>query len=180
MEGRVAVLNVNILVRDSKRRTLLQFRDAFAPVFALRWGLWGGRLSTSDETPAHGAAREIREELELAATPEDFSLLDVRTSTKGDSYLFLFRHTVEWGDFRVREGAGAAYFWRSEIVRLPLAKPVEAHLVTAPELFGEAPALRRAGIATSPGGQAPAPAGIATLPGPLTELPWQKDKLRGT
>ncbi|WP_167392330.1 NUDIX hydrolase [Mesorhizobium sophorae] len=135
----MAVLNVSILVRDSKRRTLLQFRDAFAPAFPLHWSFWGGRLSALDASPAHGGAREFREELELDASPDDFSLVGVRTSTKGESWLLLFRHAVEWGDFRVREGAGAAYFWRSEIVRLTLSKPVAAHLRTAPELFGESP-----------------------------------------
>ena len=131
------VRSVNILVRDSRERTLLQMRDASTSTFPLLWAFWGGATSPQDASPAHCAARELREELELDATPGDFSKAGVRTSSRGEAWLMLYRPAVEWGGFRVREGAGAAFFWRGEIERLPLSKPVADHLRTDPQLFGD-------------------------------------------
>jgi hypothetical protein len=83
--------------------------------------------------------RELREELELAASPADFIRVGIRTSSRGEAWLMLYRSAVEWADFRVREGAGAAFLWRSEMRRLPLSKPVAEHLRSDPDLFGDPP-----------------------------------------
>ncbi len=137
----MTVCSVNILVRDPRRRTLLQFRDASTRTFPLQWGFWGGAMSPSDPSPAHCAARELREELELAASPGDFTRVALRISSRGEAWLMLYRPAVEWAEFRVREGAGAAFLWRHEILRLPLSKPVAEHLSDDPELFGDVPAV---------------------------------------
>jgi 8-oxo-dGTP pyrophosphatase MutT (NUDIX family) len=130
---------VSILVRDPHRRTLLQFRDASTTTFPLTWSFWGGAMSPQDPSPAHCAARELLEEIQIAATPGDFTRVGVRTSSRGEAWLMLYRHAVDWADFRVREGAGAAFLWRSEIARLPLSKPVAEHLRDDPDLFGDVP-----------------------------------------
>jgi 8-oxo-dGTP pyrophosphatase MutT (NUDIX family) len=135
----VVVRNVNILIRDAEGRTLLQFRDGSAPAFPLLWGFWGGSVSPADASPAGCAARELREELEVDCAPADFEWVGGRTSSRGEAWLMAYRAPLAWGGFRVREGAGAAFFWRSEILRLPLSKPVAEHLRTDPELFGEVP-----------------------------------------
>jgi 8-oxo-dGTP pyrophosphatase MutT (NUDIX family) len=131
------VRSVNVLVRDARGRTLLQFRDAFTQTFPLLWGFWGGRMAPTDASPAHCAARELREELALDASSPDLVKVGVRKSSKGEAWLMLFAKPVEWGTFRVCEGAGAAFLWRHEILRLPLAKPVAEHLQTDPDLFGD-------------------------------------------
>ena len=131
------VRSVNVLVRDTRGRTLLQFRDAFTQTFPLLWSFWGGRMASHDASPAHCAARELREELALDALPADFAKVGVRTSSTGEAWLMLFARPLEWGTFRVCEGAGAAFLWRHEILRLPLAKPVAEHLRSDPDLFGE-------------------------------------------
>ena len=134
------VRSVNVLVRDPRGRTLLQIRDASTPTYPLLWGFWGGATSPLDASPAHCAARELQEELELDAAPADFSRAGVRTSSSGEAWLMLYRPAVAWGAFRVREGAGAGFFWRSELLQLPLSRPVADHLRTDPHLFGEADA----------------------------------------
>ena len=129
------VRSVNILVRDGRGRTLLQFRDASAPTYPLVWGFWGGGMSLDDATPADCAVRELREELNLEAATTDFTQVGVRTSTTGDAWLMLFGRPVEWGQFEVREGAGAGFFFRGELLRLSVSRPLADHLRTAPELF---------------------------------------------
>jgi 8-oxo-dGTP pyrophosphatase MutT (NUDIX family) len=131
------VRSVNVLVRDARGRTLLQFRDAFTQTFPLLWDFWGGRMAPIDASPAHCAARELREELALDAASTDMVKVGVRTSSKGEAWLMRFAKPVEWGTFRVCEGAGAAFLWRHEILRLPLSKPVAEHLQTDPDLFGD-------------------------------------------
>jgi 8-oxo-dGTP pyrophosphatase MutT (NUDIX family) len=136
----MVVRSVNILLHDSRGRTLLQFRDASTQTFPLLWGFWGGAVAPSDASPAHCAARELCEELGLDASPADFVQVGVRESSRGEAWLMRLPTPVEWGAFRVCEGAGAAFLWRREMLRLPLAKPVADHLRTDPGLFADAPA----------------------------------------
>jgi 8-oxo-dGTP pyrophosphatase MutT (NUDIX family) len=138
----LGVRSVNILVRDLQGRTLLQFRDGAAPAFPLTWGFWGGALAPDHESPADGAARELAEELALPAASADFTRVGVRQSTQGDAWLMLYRPTVRWGMFEVREGAAAGFFWRREILRLPMTKALAEHLRTDPHLFAEGPTPR--------------------------------------
>jgi 8-oxo-dGTP pyrophosphatase MutT (NUDIX family) len=145
----MGVRSVSVLARDSRGRTLLQIRDASTRTFPLLWGFWGGAMSPQDASPAHCAARELREELELDAGPADFSRVGLRTSSTGEAWLMLYRSPVEWGRFRVREGAGAGFFWRSEILQLPISKPLADHLRTDPELFGEGAPLHQSPPPTS-------------------------------
>jgi 8-oxo-dGTP pyrophosphatase MutT (NUDIX family) len=133
----VIVRSVNILVRDPRGRTLLQFRDASTETFPLLWGFWGGAVAPGDAGAADCAARELREELALDTLAADFVKVGVRTSSRGEAWLMLFCRPVEWGAFRVCEGAGAAFLWRNEILRLPLAKPVAEHLQTDLDLFAD-------------------------------------------
>jgi 8-oxo-dGTP pyrophosphatase MutT (NUDIX family) len=136
-EENVGVRSVSVLVRDGRGRTLLQFRDAFAQTFPLLWGFWGGAMSPVDASPAHCAARELEEELGVRASPADFTRVGVRESSTGEAWLMRFGKPLEWADFVVQEGAGAAFFWRHEMLRLPVAKPLADHLRTDPDLFGD-------------------------------------------
>ena len=138
-EAGVAVRSVSVLVRNASGRTLLQLRDSFTETFPLLWGFWGGAMAPIDATPAHCAARELGEELALDALATDFDHVGVRRSSRGEAWLMLYRRPVEWGMFQVREGAGAAFLWRREIIQLTLAKPVADHLRTDPDLFFDVP-----------------------------------------
>ena len=139
MEAGLAVRSVSVLVRNASGRTLLQLRDSMTGTFPLLWGFWGGAVADDDATPAHCAARELREELALDAVATDFDQVGVRRSSRGEAWLMLYRKPVEWGMFQVCEGAGAAFLWRCEIKQLALAKPVAEHLLTDPDLFLDMP-----------------------------------------
>jgi ADP-ribose pyrophosphatase YjhB (NUDIX family) len=106
-----------------------------APIRLKLWGFWGGRFSQEDASPAHCASRELREELDLAARPTDFTCVSVRPSSNGEAWLMLYQPAVEGSQFRVCEGAGAGFFFRRKLLQLSLSKPVAHHLRMAPELF---------------------------------------------
>jgi len=130
--------SVNILVRDAMQRTLLQMRDSAAASSPLLWGFWGGAIDPTDANPFHAAARELNEELGLACAPEDFTLLAERCDSRGRiAQLMLYKPTPSWKDIEINEGAGAGFFWRSEIAALPVAASVTWHLAHYPQLFAD-------------------------------------------
>ena len=129
------VRSVNVLIHDCVGRTLLQLRDSSTATFPLQWGFWGGAMDSGDISPEACAAREVREELALVASAEDFELVGTRRSSRGEAQLFRLKRPLEWGSFRVLEGAGAAFLWRQELTVLPLSKPVSEHLQMTPSLF---------------------------------------------
>ena len=132
--------SVNILIRDGGGKTLLQFRDSAASSAPLRWSFWGGRIEESDESDRHAAARELAEELGVHAALEDLAALAERRGSDGqEAVLVLLRRPLHWGDFVVKEGAGAAFFWRRDLLGLPLAKSVAWYLERRSELFADRP-----------------------------------------
>ncbi|WP_179283225.1 NUDIX domain-containing protein [Bordetella genomosp. 9] len=131
------ITNVGILVRDGLGRTLLQMRDGNAPNGPLAWSFWGGGVEPEDADHLHTAARELAEELDIAALPADFIEIGRRTGSDGqEAPLMLLRRPVEWGDFRVLEGAGAAYFPLHEIRQLHVTRSVAWYLANRPDVFG--------------------------------------------
>jgi 8-oxo-dGTP pyrophosphatase MutT (NUDIX family) len=144
------IRSVNVLVRDAAGRTFLQMRDGRARLHPLMWGFWGGGMSAEDADIAACAARELQEELRLAAAPADFEHLSERVGSDGQvAPLLLYRPPVHWSDVTILEGAGAGFFWRSEILQLPISKPLADHLRTDPELFGEGAPLHQSPPPTS-------------------------------
>lgn len=127
---------MNVVVRDSQGRTLLQMRDSAAKSSPLLWSFWGGAVDAADESAYHAAARELSEELTVCATPADFVAVGERVDSRGrQAKLFLYTPPLHWNDFRVNEGAGAAFFWRAEIDRLPVSNTLAWYLQRHPELF---------------------------------------------
>jgi 8-oxo-dGTP diphosphatase len=125
-----------VLVRDRGGRICLQFRDGAARVDPLSWGLWGGRLEPEDDTSAAAAARELREELGLKTSAENFELVAEFVDPTGKvAQLFELKTRVSWEDIEVREGAGAAFFSFEELTRLSLPPGLAALVVAMPELF---------------------------------------------
>jgi 8-oxo-dGTP pyrophosphatase MutT (NUDIX family) len=130
------ITNVGILVRDRLGRTLLQMRDSNAANGPLAWSFWGGAKEREDADHFHTAARELEEELGIVARPADFIEIGRRTGSDGqEAPLMLLRRAVEWGDFRVFEGAGAGYFHLEEIRQLPITKAVAWYLANKPDVF---------------------------------------------
>ncbi|ANN70482.1 NUDIX domain-containing protein [Bordetella bronchialis] len=130
------ITNVSILVRDRRGRTLLQMRDSAARIGPLAWSFWGGAVEAQDPDPWHTASRELEEELRIAARPAEFIEIGRRRGSDGqEAPLMLLRRPVEWGDFRVLEGAGAAYFELDEIRRLPVTRSVAWYLANKPDVF---------------------------------------------
>ncbi|SAI28096.1 NUDIX hydrolase YfcD [Bordetella ansorpii] len=130
------ITTVNILVRDRLGRVLLQMRDGAASLGPLTWSFWGGGVEPIDPDYLHTASRELEEELGIAANPADFTEIGRRKGSDGqEAPLMLLRRSVEWGDFRVQEGAGAGYFHLEEIRQLPVSRTVSWYLTNQPAVF---------------------------------------------
>ncbi|ANN79470.1 NUDIX domain-containing protein [Bordetella flabilis] len=130
------ITNISILVRDRLGRTLLQMRDSAARNGPLAWSFWGGAVEPEDADHWHTASRELEEELDIVAPPADFIEIGRRTGSDGqEAPLMLLPRPVEWGDFRVLEGAGAAYFHLPEIRQLPVTRSVAWYLAHKPDVF---------------------------------------------
>jgi 8-oxo-dGTP pyrophosphatase MutT (NUDIX family) len=130
------ITNVSILVRDRLGRSLLQMRDSAAPNGPLAWSFWGGGMEPEDADHHHTASRELEEELGIVAHAADFIEIGRRTGSDGqEAPLMLLPRPVEWGDFRVLEGAGAGYFQLDEIRQLPVTRSVAWYLSNKPSVF---------------------------------------------
>ncbi|WP_158219457.1 MULTISPECIES: NUDIX domain-containing protein [unclassified Achromobacter] len=130
------ITSISILVRDRTGRPLLQMRDSGATLGPLCWSFWGGAVESEDADHAHTAARELEEELAIVAGPADFIELARRTGSDGqEAALMLLPRPVDWGDFRVLEGAGAGFFHLYEIRQLPVTKSLAWYLANRPDVF---------------------------------------------
>jgi 8-oxo-dGTP pyrophosphatase MutT (NUDIX family) len=115
-----------LIIRNGEGKYLLQMRDNTPGVtYPLHWDFFGGGIEEG-ETAAQAAAREMREEMGIEAVPEDFTEHAVWMNTVQDvqEHVMLYRHLMEWGDFRVFEGAGAGFFAASDIPALNATPPV--------------------------------------------------------
>lgn len=130
------ITNISILVRDRLGRSLLQMRDSNATNGPLAWSFWGGAMEPEDADHRYTASRELEEELGIVAHPADFIEIGRRTGGDGqEAPLMLLPRPVEWGDFRVLEGAGAGYFQLDEIRQLPVTRSVAWYLANKPGVF---------------------------------------------
>jgi 8-oxo-dGTP pyrophosphatase MutT (NUDIX family) len=128
---------VNILFKNAQGKTLWQMRDDNPGiVYPLHWGLWGGAIESDDSDHLAAAVREVFEELELTTTESDFALIHEEIRPSGETaYLVAYKHTLDWGAFKVREGAGAAFFTQPELLKLHMPERLRRYVETLPELF---------------------------------------------
>jgi len=137
------ITSVNVLIRDKAGRTFLQMRDGKARTEPLTWSFWGGAVDPSDANVESCAARELLEELGVAASPDQFRRLAERVGGDGQiAPLLLFLPPISWPEVSINEGAGAAFFWRSEIEAIPVSKSVGWYLRNRPEFLHAAGAPR--------------------------------------
>jgi 8-oxo-dGTP pyrophosphatase MutT (NUDIX family) len=112
-----------IVFRDTEGKILLQFRDSKAPNEPLGWSFFGG-VAEGEEAPVDALLREVEEELGLTLASEDIRLLAEREWTSPNSglekivYFYEATQPLAWGDFKVFEGAGAAFCTKEEIAKM--------------------------------------------------------------
>lgn len=108
---------VGFEIRDQGGKYLLQFRDALMRNPHL-WSLFGGGIEPGEDPLAAGL-REMREELELRLRPKDVVIGDtIMLGRKKTVTLMTVKQAMAWGDFNVREGAGAGFFRAEDIMKL--------------------------------------------------------------
>lgn len=112
-----------IIFRNSEEKILLQFRDSAAPSEALGWSFFGG-VARGKESPTEAVIREVKEELGMDFTPSDVRLLAERNwvspNTGKEKMVYFYEGVspLSWGDFTIKEGAGAAFLSKEEIAAL--------------------------------------------------------------
>jgi 8-oxo-dGTP pyrophosphatase MutT (NUDIX family) len=118
-----------IFGRNAEGKILLQMRDSgggiFIPTSALRWGFFGGHME-GDELPLAAVRREFEEETSIML---DADAIDaVGQATVGDAliYFYAIKRTIAWRELDVKEGAGAGFFTREEMEKIPLTLSAEA------------------------------------------------------
>lgn len=115
-----------IVLRDSDGKFLLQFRDSGAPTNKMRVTLFGGSIDPGEDALT-AVVREAKEELELDLATHDVRLVAAKPwfqeELKEEETMNVFEclKPVSWDDIRVREGAGAVFLTKEEILSLDIA-----------------------------------------------------------
>ncbi len=129
MHYSVRMLHIALTVlRDEEGKFLFQFRDGNAPTNKLRVTFFGGSIDAGED-PAQAALRELKEELELDVGPGELRLVVAKPwhqeELHEDETMNVFEVTkrVSWDDIRVREGAGAVFLTKEELLSLEIATP---------------------------------------------------------
>lgn len=115
--------SVNYIVKNSEGKYLLQMRNGKEGICnPLMWNFFGGGLETPEENPVDAAIREMEEELKIRATEVDFRFLG--TVEEGEKMVSVYEYfaSLEWSEIVVSEGAGAGYFTKDEMLRIPLTE----------------------------------------------------------
>ncbi len=110
-------------------KVLFQFRDSNPLIAPLQFSLWGGAIEEGERSEK-AAARELFEELSMQTAINPFidQHMQMVESEHGSvpSFLYELSQPVGWSNFRVYEGAGAAFLNLSE------ARAVAANGMLAP------------------------------------------------
>jgi 8-oxo-dGTP pyrophosphatase MutT (NUDIX family) len=86
----------------------------------LKWNFFGGSIA-DDEEPIDGAMRETSEELGIEVNRDDFELLgELHPSEDKLVYVVKYKKPLGWKDIEIREGAGAGYFTRDELLKIDI------------------------------------------------------------
>ena len=116
---------VCLLLRNADGKFLLQMRDNNPGIYSpLMWDFFGGGVEEGEDVVL-AAKRELLEELGIDANPEDFIQIGHLEHREVDEYLVSFTPTVNWGQFKVYEGAGAAFFPREDFAKIPVTSVVK-------------------------------------------------------
>ena len=100
----------------------MQFRDNNPGIEnPLMWEFFGG-TADEGEGPVAAAVREIKEELGIDVTEDELEEVAMHPMNGADEYLYKITRPVEWGEFVVNEGAGAAFLSRDELMKLEMCE----------------------------------------------------------
>lgn len=114
---------VNVIITNPKGEYLLQMRDGSENIQdPLTWGFFGGGIEP-DESPTVAAMREINEELGVEIGINLMTTVG-SAQVREDKVVYVIklgRH-LNWQDFTVKEGAGAAFFTKEELARINISK----------------------------------------------------------
>jgi ADP-ribose pyrophosphatase YjhB (NUDIX family) len=112
---------------------LLQLRDAAAPTYPGRWGLFGGHVEPG-ESPQHALWRELREELAFTPAMAQSCRLVQRNPRRdgGMQYIFHILTRVTEHDLVLGEGEAMRFFpagaWTDHPLTATLAQIMVDHL----------------------------------------------------
>ncbi len=122
-----------VLLKDRHGRILLQFRDDFPHVKSGgRWGYFGGEIEEG-ETARQAVIRETAEEIGLNIHSNAFHpfVRVISTSQKGHQhYAFICDQPIDPSDIKLAEGAGFAFFNKSQLDQfdlIPIVRQVVDH-----------------------------------------------------
>ncbi len=111
---------VDLIIRNAAGKYLLQMRDGADGIpYPLMWDFFGGGVEDGED-PFTAASRECLEELGLAPVRGALRMLGALPKPNGRAFVIAYEVPLEWGEFRVLEGAGAGFFSKEEIRKIPL------------------------------------------------------------
>lgn len=123
--------SVNTVISNEQGKFLLQMRDGTQGICnPLQWNFFGGTID-ENEDPLLGAIREAEEELGIYLEAKDCVLMgELHPKPDRLVYIVQLKQPLEWGGFTLREGAGAGYFTKEELLKINIT-PTTQLLVNA-------------------------------------------------
>lgn len=111
---------VDLIIQNAARKYLLQMRDGADGIpHPLQWDFFGGGVEDG-ESPFAAAVREFLEELGHAPTKGALRMLGAVPQSNARVFVIAYEVPLEWGEFRVLEGAGAGFFTKAEMPKISL------------------------------------------------------------
>lgn len=107
----------SVVIQDKNGKYLMQFRDNNSKNNPLTWEFFGG-VSKGDETVLEATVRELKEELGINVTEEELEVITKETIEGIDEALLRYKKPIEWGEFKLNEGAGCAYLTKDELLKV--------------------------------------------------------------
>jgi len=116
---------VEAIIYNDKMEVLMQKKTTDYPVFPGGcWCYFGGEVEDG-ESSKETLIRELKEEMGIEVSEEDIELIYeedyvIDTRFEGKQYAFKVKFLGKLSDIKLTEGAGFAFFDRSELVNLKM------------------------------------------------------------
>lgn len=107
---------VAVILKDKKRRFLLQHRDNRRGVSSPgKWCFFGGGVGVGEEF-LDAAVREMKEELNISMKKENLKLVRQFNLPFNKFRVYIYENPVSIKDLKLGEGQGVGFFTREEIL----------------------------------------------------------------